>query len=209
VDDARRSAEEAMIELRVLAGRALARKEQAEHKLETAKGQKARIDDDLALALDGGEEALAAEIVRRKEDLEREISARSGEAAQATLDYDAVLAEMKSLGRSVKDLGRAELLQPVGAAKIANTALDDSTEAEALRNVRAHAANLEAQVKLNDELSGRPRAPEVKKPSAEEQLAALKAARKKAAPPAPAAAQPGAPSDPETPDPPKRSKRTM
>lgn len=96
---------------------------------------------------------LAAKCLVRVQDVEAKIAktgsteALETELAAARYDYDAAMKELKELDR----LGaKAQALE--AKQLVADDPLIRSSEQVALDNVRDHIANLDAQVKVNDEL---------------------------------------------------------
>ncbi len=110
---------------------------------------------------------LAARHLVHVEDLEAELAklaaddprrdALATELAAARADYQAALAELKELDRL---RGQARTLDARGiAASIGGDPVLRTPEQIALDHVREHAANLDAQVRLGEELGERPHAP--------------------------------------------------
>ena len=195
--------DEAVAELRRLGGSALARKERVEAQLEEDLQAKAMFESDLEKVVDSGEHDLAAETLQAKDELDARVAGLQAEAARAAADLEQILEQLKSCKEAGGQLERGRLVRTVQEASVTpGSDLDVSVEGAALRNVRQHIGGLEAEVKAADEIAAlspdRPVEQAVQKAralSAEEQLAALKAARARDAEP--------------TEGKPKKPKRTM
>jgi hypothetical protein len=188
MSDATDAVAEAITQNRRLAAKHLVRKQDLEAELAKLRGQ--HVDDP----------ALAAEVDAR-------IAAATTELQAATYDYQAALAELAALDRLGYQARKLEV--DTIAASLRPDPLSRAPEDIALANVREHAADLDAQVRLADELGERPApAPKPAPPSREEadanarrEFEALRARRTGSS----------APSDPEAdpPDPPARPKKTL
>jgi hypothetical protein len=107
---------------------------------------------------------LAAKLLVRAQDLEAELArlapddprreAATIELGAAKHDYQAALAELNELERL---RGQAQTLEARSiVASVDRDPFERSAEQIALDNVREHAANLDAEVRLGEELGGAP-----------------------------------------------------
>jgi hypothetical protein len=172
MSDATDAVAEAKIQNRRLAAKYLVRAEELEREL-------------VKLRKDREDAAADAELSQA---LDAKIAATTTEFLAAKHDYEAALAELGELDR----LGaKAKTLEAQAiAASVTGDPVIRSAEQIALDNVREHAKNLDAQVRLDEELGGKPAAAPPPKLSREDADAAalreFEALRnRKTAPPAP------------------------
>jgi len=142
---------EARGRLRAAAARCLARREAAEQELSQLEPKLGQVRAEAEAVRAAGALERAAEFDAILRELEGRVSAARGERALAAQGHADALAELAALERAEREA----LVAPLRAA-VAPEPLARSAEDVALANVRSHLADVDAGVRLDEELGAAP-----------------------------------------------------
>ena len=149
MSDADDAVSEALGKNRQLAAARLVRKEELVAELTQRRADRARLEAEAASA-GGGPEALLTGIATLRAEVDARISALSEELALVDGQLQGARTEMKEL-RRLGDRAAVAAALPGTPDEFIKT-----DEEIALENARSHISGLDVQVRVNDELSGRP-----------------------------------------------------
>lgn len=195
--------DDAKAQMKKHAASALARKEELEKQLEDLRAQRAELAENRATAEAAGATELVGEIDEVAATLDLKIESTEEQAALAANTVDDIVEQMNELDGSRSSLERESLVGKVRALSSSDPFSMDPAD-RALANVRDHAASLDAEVAVNDQLSGKSRQElrrlqeEQQQADLRSQLEAMKQKKREAAE-----------ADKDASDPSKKPKRTL
>ncbi len=178
--------DDAKAQMKKHAASALARKEELEKKLEELRAQRAELAENRAVAEAGGATELVAEIDEVAATLDANIESTDEQVALAANTVDDIVKQMNELEGDRSSLERDALVGRVRALSSSDPFSMDPAD-RALANVRDHAAQLDAEIAVEDQLSGKSRQElrrlqeEQKQADLRSQLEALKQKKRDAA----------------------------
>ncbi len=176
-DSIERQARRAEGEMKKIAGRIMARRDRHQRAIDELVAQQAELHKNLELAEAAHEPELLADIMSMLTLVEERLAIETEARDVADVDYQQVLEDAGTLERDLRSQEGA-VLRGQAQSITDNDPFLPSPQERALENVRSAISNLEAQVKVNEELSSRPRpAPVDREAMARARLAELKAAR--------------------------------